>query len=57
MFFLEFTPNKRAGEAASSIEIKIFLRQSTVLEASRGVGAQSVTVKPTGYGFDPHSRR
>ena len=26
-------------------------------EASRGAGAQSVTVKPNGYGFDPHSRR
>ena len=28
-----------------------------VLEASRGAGAQSVTVKLTGCGFDPHSRR
>ena len=27
------------------------------IEASRGAGAQSVTVKPTGCGFDPHSRR
>ena len=27
------------------------------LEASRGVGAQSVSVKPTGCGFDPHSRK
>ena len=26
-------------------------------EARRGAGAQSVTVKPTGCGFDPHSRR
>ena len=26
-------------------------------EASRGAAAQSVTVKPTGCGFDPHSRR
>ena len=25
-------------------------------EASRGAAAQSVTVKPTGCGFDPHSR-
>ena len=25
------------------------------LEASRGIGAQSVTVKPTGCGFDSHS--
>ena len=25
--------------------------------ASRGAAAQSVTVKPTGCGFDPHSRR
>ena len=28
-----------------------------MIEASRGVGAQNVTVKPTGCGFDPHSRR
>ena len=26
-------------------------------EASRSAGAQSVTVKPTGCGFDPDSRR
>ena len=26
-------------------------------EASRGAAAQSVTVKPTGCGFDPQSRR
>ena len=28
-----------------------------IVEASRGAGAQSVTVKPTGCGFDPPSRR
>ena len=28
-----------------------------VNEASRGAAAQSVTVKPSGCGFDPHSRR
>ena len=27
-----------------------------IYKASRGAAAQSVTVKPTGYGFDPHSR-
>ena len=27
------------------------------LETNRGAGAQSVTVKPTGCGFDPRSRR
>ena len=26
-------------------------------EASRGAAARSVTVKPTGCGFDPHSRK
>ena len=26
-------------------------------EASRGAGAQSVTVKPTSCGFHPHPRR
>ena len=28
-----------------------------IFEASRGVAAQNVTVKPTGCGFDPHLRR
>ena len=28
-----------------------------IIEANCGAGAQSVTVKPTGCGFDPHSRR
>ena len=27
------------------------------IEASRGAAARGVTVKPTGCGFDPHSRR
>ena len=27
------------------------------IEVSRGAAARSVTVKPTGCGFDPHSRR
>ena len=29
----------------------------SIQEDSRGAGAQSVTVKLTGYGFDPHPRR
>ena len=34
-------------------------RKSKILlvEASRGAGAQSVTVKSTGCGFDPHSMK
>ena len=28
-----------------------------IFEASRGAAARSVTVKPTGCGLDPHSRR
>ena len=28
-----------------------------IIEASRDAGAQSVTVKSTGCGFDPHSRK
>ena len=28
-----------------------------ITEASRGAAAQGVTVKPTGCGFDPHSKR
>ena len=27
------------------------------IEASRGAAALDLTVKPTGYGFDPHSKR
>ena len=27
------------------------------IEARRGARAQSVTIKPTGCGFDPHSKR
>ena len=27
------------------------------IEGSRGAAARGVTVKPTGCGFDPHSRR
>ena len=30
---------------------------ATYIEATRGVEAQSVTVKPTGCGFDTHSKR
>ena len=32
-------------------------RSFYIFEASCGAGAQSVTIKPTGCGFDPHSRR
>ena len=28
-----------------------------IIQVSRGAGTQSVTIKPTGGGFDPHSRR
>ena len=46
-------------------KIKIFVLGSiwplyatnNFFEASRGTAARSVTVKPTGCGFDPHSRR
>ena len=34
-----------------------FKKTFILIEASRGAGAQNVTVKPTGCGFDPHSRR
>ena len=33
------------------------IKRSLRFEASRGAAAQSVTVKPTGCDFDPHSRR
>ena len=35
----------------------IFFYTKSSLEASRGATAQSVTVKPTGCGFDPHSMK
>ena len=31
--------------------------ESIIIEAGRGAAAQRVSVKPTGCGFDPHSRR
>ena len=30
---------------------------NSYLEASRGAAARSVTIKPTGCGFDPNTRR
>ena len=36
---------------------KVKICMELVLEASRGAGAQNVSVKPIRYGFDPHSRR
>ena len=35
----------------------IILLYSIYIEASRGAEAQSMMIKPTGCGFDPHSRR
>ena len=35
----------------------LYSKSFILLEASRGAVAQSVTIKPTGCGFDPHSRR
>ena len=37
--------------------IPIYIRNSNIYEATRGAAARSMTVKPTGCGFDPHSRR
>ena len=36
---------------------EIIIRSSNAVEAGRGAAAQGVTAKPTGCGFDPHSRR
>ena len=44
----------------NNVIILIACKKSTKLllcMAGRGAGAQSVTVKPTGCGFDPHTRR
>ena len=41
-----------AGHSVKLIKIK-----SSPVEASRGAVERSVIVKPTGCGFDPHSRR
>ena len=35
----------------------IIINKTFIWEASRGAAARGVTVKPTGCGFDPHSRR
>ena len=35
----------------------LLVNTSMPVEASRGVAARGVTVKSTGSGFDPHSRR
>ena len=40
----------------NQIYVHIF-NESNKFEVSRGAGVQSATVKPTGCGFDPHSRR
>ena len=34
-----------------------YIKVIIIIEASRGAAARGVTVKPTGCGFDPHSRR
>ena len=36
---------------------RIKINKMYTIEASCGAAARSVTVKPTGCGFDPHSRR
>ena len=41
----------------TTLSIRTIYKVSMRFEASRGAAAQSVTVKPTGCGFDPHSRR
>ena len=35
--------------------LKRYYKSIFFIEASRGAGAQFVTVKATGYGFDPYS--
>ena len=35
----------------------LYVKALLCVEARRGSGAQSVTVKPTGCGFDSYSRR
>ena len=37
--------------------LECFYLDALKYEASRGAAARGVTVKPTGCGFDPHSRR
>ena len=47
------------GDTFVGEKINIYLLKYQViyLEASRGAAVQSVTVKPTSCGFDPHSSR
>ena len=34
----------------------VSIKINIIVEATRGAGAQSLTVKTTGHGFDTHSR-
>ena len=43
--------------AGYSVKLIWFFFSKNYFEAGRGAAAQGVTVKPTGCGFDPHSRR
>ena len=40
-----------------TIVLHLIIFKCRIIEAGRVAAAQIVTVKPTGCGFDPHSRR
>ena len=48
IFYMRHTTRQPVG---------VFMHQLFINRASRGAAAQSVTVNPTGCGFDPYSRR
>ena len=55
--FPEFCLNKKARKYITSVKKGILdYSKPLFVEASRGAAARSVTVRPTGSGFDPHSR-
>ena len=49
--------NKKNESFVFSFKVKTKIKYNMRPEAGRGAEAQSVTVKSTGCGFDPHSRK
>ena len=56
-YFLYNSYNSGTSDDVQPTRKDDFLNFIFIVEASRGAAAQSATVKPTGFGFDLHSRR
>ena len=55
-WFIFFFLSTKWGKVSSQL-VTVLEHIKHIIEDSGGVAARSVTVKPTGCGFDPHSRR